>query len=123
MIKIKRIYEPLDQSDGCCILVDRLWPRGISKKEAKVDLWLKDIGPSNELRKWFGHDPNKFHEFRKRYLNELKGKPELISRIEEMAREENITLVYSAKDEQHNQAVILKEYLEKNGKQVSNYCC
>ncbi len=111
-IKIKRAYDPPEKSDGRRILVDRLWPRGISKSSAQIDLWLKEIAPSNALRKWFGHDPEKWSEFRKRYARELAGNPETIAQLKEHAGKQAITLVYGAKDQQHNNAVALKEYLE-----------
>ncbi|HEX7467488.1 MAG TPA: DUF488 family protein, partial [Methanobacterium sp.] len=103
--------------DNFRILVDRLWPRGLSKEKAKVDLWLKDIAPSNELRKWFGHDPDKYNEFKNKYLDELKGKEEIIKQIRSMENiHHKITLIYSAKDEEHNNAVVLFELLEKSKK-------
>jgi uncharacterized protein YeaO (DUF488 family) len=111
MIKISRIYES-PQGEGYKILVDRLWPRGISKEEAKVDLWLKEIGPSNELRKWFGHDPEKWPDFKMRYFLELEGKRELVDQIIEIAKTRDVILLYRAKDEAHNNAIALKEYLE-----------
>lgn len=110
-IRIKRVYEAPAKDDGYRILVDRLWPRGISKEEAHVDEWLKEIGPSNELRKWFGHEPPKYLEFKKRYEQELHGQPELLKHIRDLAKKQRLTLVYSAKDEDHNQAVVLREVL------------
>lgn len=110
-IQIKRAYEPAAPSDGFRILVDRLWPRGLSKAKAHIDLWLKEIAPSPELRMWFGHDPAKWKEFRSRYLAELRGKGEEIDQIREKARDGTVTLVYAAKDEQHNDAVVLLERL------------
>ncbi len=111
-IKIKRIYEEAADSDGYRLLVDRLWPRGVSKEEAKVDEWLKEIGPSDELRKWFGHEKEKYPEFKKRYKTELEDMPELLEHVEDLARKHQLTLVYSAKDEEHNQAVVLQEVLK-----------
>lgn len=108
-IRIKRAYEPPVSGDGYRILVDRLWPRGLSKQQLKIDRWLKDVAPSNELRRWFGHDPAKFAEFKKLYEKELHDNP-AVAEMEEV-KEPVITLVYSAKDEQHNQAVVLKSYL------------
>jgi uncharacterized protein YeaO (DUF488 family) len=108
-IKIKRVYEKPDKDDGIRILVDRLWPRGLTKEKAGVDLWLKDIAPSTELRKWFGHDPEKWEEFRKRYHHELKWDEEQVSLLKDQMKKGMVTLVYGAKDEKHNQAVILKE--------------
>lgn len=110
-IRIKRIYEDRTKDDGYRVLVDRLWPRGISKEGAHVDEWLKEIGPSNELRKWFGHEPPKYPEFKKRYEQELHAQPELLKHLCELARKQRVTLVYSAKDEEHNQAVVLREVL------------
>lgn len=112
-IKIKRIYEESEKEDGYRILVDRIWPRGLSKEKAKVDLWLKDIAPSTELRKWFGHEPDKWEEFRKRYLKELKKNEENISQVREEMKKRDVTLVYAAKDTNKNQAVVLLEVLKK----------
>ncbi len=112
MIKIKRVYEPPDPSDGRRVLVDRVWPRGVTKEKAHVDEWLKEIGPSTELRKWFGHDPSRWDEFRTRYRAELTQKPELL-KLREEARGGTLTLVYSARDTEHNQAVVLQELLEE----------
>ena len=114
MIAIKRSYEEWSGNDGFRILIDRLWPRGVSKEKAHLDLWLKDIAPSTELRKWFAHDPAKWQEFRNRYFQELKEKEDLIKVIKDKLKEGSVTLVYSAKDEEHNDAVVLKEYLENN---------
>lgn len=111
MINIERVYSAHD-SRGFRILVDRLWPRGLSKGRVKLDLWLKDIGPSNELRKWFGHDPNKWRAFRDKYFQELDQKKELIDQIVERAEEGDIVLLFGAKDEKHNNAVALKEYID-----------
>jgi len=108
-IKIKRVYEPPDKHDGRRILVDRLWPRGLSKEKACVDLWLKEIAPSTELRKWFGHDPGRWEEFKERYLAELKGNSEQIQRLKQELDKGIVTLVYAAKDEEHNQAVVIQE--------------
>ena len=110
-IKIKRIYEAQAKSDGYRILIDRLWPRGLTKTEAAIDLWLKEIAPSNELRKWFNHDPQKWTEFKKRYHIELIHKKELINTILEKLHTQSITLLYGAKDEKHNNAVALKEVI------------
>lgn len=114
VIKLKRIYEAPQNSDGYRVLVDRLWPRGISKEDAGVALWLKEIAPSTALRKWFGHDPKRWPEFQKRYQQELRERPELTSRIEELEREHGVvTLVFSARDEERNQAVVLRDFLAK----------
>lgn len=119
-ILLKRAYQPYDSGDGFRILVDRLWPRGIEKSAAHIDLWLKDVAPSTELRKWFGHEPEKWKEFRTRYLAELKHNPEAMGELTEHAHAGVVTLVYGAKDEQHNQAVVLKEYLESVAKHSSH---
>ncbi len=113
-MKTKRVYEPPSPSDGERILVDRVWPRGVSKEKADVSLWLKEVAPSTELRKWFGHDPEKWEEFRRRYWRELDQNPEAVNQIQNQARKGTVTLVYSARDEQHNQAVALQEYLEQH---------
>lgn len=115
MIKIKRVYESFSKNDGFRILVDRLWPRGLTKERAKIDLWLKDIAPSDTLRKWFGHDPKKWEEFKKRYFKELKDKAELVKTLEAKIKKGTVTLVYGAKDWEHNNTVALKEYLSKSG--------
>lgn len=106
--RIKRVYEAPAADDGTRVLVDRVWPRGVSKEEAKLDLWLKEIAPSTELRKWFGHVPDKYPEFKKRYLQELSGNPAL-QQLKEMSG--TVTLLYGAKDEVHNQAVVLSGLL------------
>ncbi len=116
MIKLKRAYDSSDEEDGLRILVDRLWPRGLSKEKAKIDVWLKDVAPTNELRKWFKHDPHKWDEFKRRYFKELDHKPDsvksLLNEIEKgLENKEAVTLVYAAKDEEHNNAVALKEYI------------
>jgi len=113
MIKIKRAYQPADEKDGFRILVDRLWPRGISKVKAKLDLWMKDIAPSNDLRQWFNHDPIKWDEFQSRYNEELKDKKEFLKQIKDLEKDKStITLVYGVKDEEHNNAVVLIDILK-----------
>jgi len=112
-INIKRIYEKPEKSDGTRILVDRLWPRGLTKEKAAIDLWLKEIAPSNELRKWFGHEPAKWTEFRKRYLQELKKNPVPMSQLKDQLKKGKMTLLYSAKDENYNQAIILRELISQ----------
>lgn len=97
--------------DGRRILVDRLWPRGVSKMEARLDDWLKDLAPSTELRKWFGHDPQRWNEFRRRYRSELARRPEMLTQLRSLAREGTLTLIYAAKDETHNEAVVLRNVL------------
>lgn len=109
-VSIKRIYEPVDKTDGYRILVDRLWPRGVSKEEAHIDLWLKEIAPSDELREWFGHEVQKWEEFQKKYKAELKSNPAL-EQLQHL-KEKNVTLLYAAKDEEHNNAVVLQAVLE-----------
>jgi len=111
-IAIKRAYEQPSPDDGFRILVDRLWPRGLSKKDAHIDLWLKDIAPSAELRKWFAHDPTRWAEFQRRYRAELKQKNQLLDTIKAQARKTRVTLIYGAKDEEHNDAVVLLEKLK-----------
>ncbi|HEX6849538.1 MAG TPA: DUF488 family protein [Chitinophagaceae bacterium] len=108
-IKIKRVYEKPVKGDGMRILVDRLWPRGLTKRKANIDLWLKGIAPSTKLRKWFGHDPDKWKEFKKRYHRELKNNKEQVSILKEHLKKRTVTLVYGAKDVEHNEALVLKE--------------
>ncbi len=112
MIQLKRVYEKPSRSDGLRILVDRLWPRGLTKERASVTLWLKDVAPSTDLRKWFGHDPAKWTEFEKRYRTELREKHDAIKLLKEKCKEHTVTLVYAARDEEHNEARILKRILE-----------
>ncbi len=112
MIQIKRVYEPASGSDDRRVLVDRLWPRGLSKSIAKIDLWVRDIAPSNELRKWYGHDPEKWSEFKQRYYAELEANPEAVEALLEYLGNGNVTLVYSSREERLNNAVALKEYVE-----------
>jgi uncharacterized protein YeaO (DUF488 family) len=111
-LQVKRIYEQSSENDGFRILVDRLWPRGISKDKANVDLWLKDIAPSTELRKWFAHKEERWEEFKKRYFSELENKTELLDTIIEKAGSGSVTLLYSAKNYTFNNAVALVEYIE-----------
>jgi len=113
MISIKRIYDKPKKEESFRILVDRLWPRGLSKEKAQVDLWLKEIAPSDKLRKWFSHDPKKWDSFKKKYKIELKDKQELVEKIKKIEKKKTITLLYSAKDEEHNNAIVLKEYIKK----------
>lgn len=112
-IAIKRVYEQPLPGDGYRVLVDRLWPRGVSKDAAKLDVWLKEVGPSNELRKWFNHDPAKYAEFKTRYEKELADNPAYAELKKIMLEHETVTLLYSARDETHNQAVVLKACLSK----------
>ena len=113
MIKLKRVYEKPSKGDGLRILVERLWPRGITKERASADLWLKDVAPSTELRKWFGHDPAKWEQFCKRYAAELKQNKDAVNLLKQKSKEGTITLVYAARDEKHNSAGALKEILEQ----------
>lgn len=109
---IKRIYEKPSKDDGYRILVDRIWPRGISKDEARLDEWDKELGPSNELRKWFGHLPERFSEFASRYRKELKSNYATLERIRELSTQKKVCILYGAKDEAHNQAVVIKSVIE-----------
>ena len=113
-IQIKRAYEPKEKSDGLRILVDRLWPRGIKKENLHVDVWLKEIAPSTELRKWFNHDVKKWNPFHEKYNAELKHSTAAEEIIKLVKTHKTVTLIYSAKDEQHNQAIVLKEFLQKH---------
>ena len=113
MIRTKRVYDPPSGCDGRRILVDRLWPRGVAKDMAMIDEWLREIAPSTELRSWFGHDPQKWEEFRRRYAEELAGEQELLARLRAEASKGTVTLLFAAKDETHNNAVALKEMLEQ----------
>lgn len=113
-VKTKRVYEAPEAQDGKRILVDRLWPRGLSKEKAHVELWLKDIAPSTELRKWFAHDPAKWPEFRKRYLVELKKNTDGLSMLKKEAAEGTITLLYAARDQEHNEAAVLQPLLSRS---------
>lgn len=110
MIHIKRVYDPPDKSDGQRILVDRIWPRGLTKEAAAVDLWLKDVAPSTELRKWFGHKPERWAEFKRRYRNELE-REEAAQALAEIRSRRKVTLLFAAKDVQHNNAVALRDFL------------
>ena len=113
-VAIKRVYDPASRADGKRILVDRVWPRGVKKSEARVDEWLKDIAPSTELRKWFAHDADKWAEFQKRYAAELKNSTAL-SDLRKAAKDGPVTLVFAARDEEHNNAAALKRMLERSG--------
>jgi uncharacterized protein YeaO (DUF488 family) len=114
-IHLKRAYDQVSPDDGYRILVERLWPRGLTKEKADVDLWLKEIAPSPELRKWFGHDPQKWQEFSRRYRAELEENTEAVSQLRQILKQEDkVTFVYAARDTQHNSALLLKDYLEKS---------
>ena len=112
MIKLKRVYAVRSPEDGLRVLVERLWPRGLTKQRAAVDLWLKDVAPSPELRKWFGHDPARWEQFQKRYQKELREKQDAVKHLTQMGKEGTITLVYAARDEEHNGALALKTFLQ-----------
>lgn len=113
-IHIKRVYEDASKDDGFRVLVDRLWPRGVSKEDAKIDLWLKEIAPSTELRKWFNHDPEKWSEFQKRFKAEIQGNKDAWKQLKDIVKEHStVTLVFAAKDEEHDNAVVLQEMLSK----------
>jgi uncharacterized protein YeaO (DUF488 family) len=111
MIKIKRVYDQPSPHDGKRILIDRLWPRGLSKEDAHIDEWMKEIAPSNALRKWFNHDPDKWAEFKKRFFTELQGRQEIVEEIVNLARKGTVTLLFGSKEERFNNAVALKEYI------------
>jgi uncharacterized protein YeaO (DUF488 family) len=113
MVKIKRVYDPAERGDGERILVDRLWPRGLSKRAAAIDEWMKDLGPSHELRKWFGHDPRRWSEFRRRYVAELRTQRDPLMAIVRKATRGAVTLLFGARDPEHNQAVVLKGVIER----------
>jgi uncharacterized protein YeaO (DUF488 family) len=112
MLVVKRVYEPAQRRDGTRFLVERLWPRGVRKEALQLDGWLKDVAPTDALRRWFGHDPQKWKEFRRRYFAELDGKPEAWQPVLEVARHGTVTLLYSARDLEHNNALALKDYLQ-----------
>jgi uncharacterized protein YeaO (DUF488 family) len=112
MIQVKRVYEKPSRKDGVRILVDRLWPRGLTKERAAVNLWLKDVAPSTELRKWFEHDPAKWEQFQSRYRKELGGRKDALALLTEKCKQRTVTLLYGARDEEHNEALVLKRILE-----------
>ena len=112
-VRLKRAYEPASAEDGYRVLVDRLWPRGVSKKQAKLDEWEKELAPSSELREWFGHEPDRFPEFRRRYIDELRANRPRLRQLRRRARTGTLTLVYSAHDSEHNDAVVLAEVLRR----------
>jgi uncharacterized protein YeaO (DUF488 family) len=112
-IRLKRAYEPAARTDGHRVLIDRLWPRGVSRRRAKLDGWEKELAPSPELRQWFGHDPERFGEFRRRYIEELRSQRQRLTALRRRARERTLTLVYSARDTEHNDAVVLAEALRR----------
>jgi uncharacterized protein YeaO (DUF488 family) len=112
-IRLKRAYEPPESTDGYRMLVDRLWPRGVSRKQVALDCWEKELAPSSELREWFGHQPGRFEEFRRRYIDELRSRRPLLSTLRRHARDGTLTLVYGAHDTEHNDAVVLAEVLRR----------
>lgn len=114
MIQLKRVYEKPSRKDGLRILVDRLWPRGLTKERAAVKLWLKDVAPSTALRKWFGHDPVRWKQFQVRYRKELSEKKEVLDLLKQKVKRRNVTLVYGARDEKHNEALVLKRILNRS---------
>jgi uncharacterized protein YeaO (DUF488 family) len=114
MFQLKRAYAPVSAEDGCRVLVERLWPRGVSKERAAIDAWLKDVAPSSELRKWYGHDPQRWEEFRRRYWQELRSNREAVDELRKKEREGKVTLVYAAHDEEHNGALALKQFLAQH---------
>ena len=118
MIRLKRVYEKEDPDDGVRYLIERLWPRGVKKTSLRIDGWLKDAGPSTELRKWFSHDPEKWEAFRKRYFAELDHASEAWAPIRDAAQQGTVTLLYSSHDTEHNNAVALKEYIEHKGARI-----
>lgn len=112
-VAIKRVYDAPAKSDGYRVLVDRLWPRGVSKERAKLDLWFKEVAPSTELRKWFGHDPKNWPEFQKRYRVELRANNEIVGQLRRLAKQRRVTLLYGARDVDHNEAAVIRDYISK----------
>ncbi|MCL5746686.1 MAG: DUF488 domain-containing protein [Patescibacteria group bacterium] len=113
MVKIKRVYEEYDKKDGYRILIDRLWPRGLSKEKAHIDFWFKEIAPGNSLRKWFGHDPKKWEEFERRYDQEISNNKEFAKLKQLIKEKKSVTLLYAAKDTEHNNAVVLLKFFKE----------
>lgn len=114
-VAIKRAYEPAGEADGYRVLIDRIWPRGVTKEQARLDEWARELAPSAELRRWFGHDPERFEEFRRRYLEELASESEKLDELRHRASSGTVTLVYGARDREHNDAVVLAELLRAKG--------
>lgn len=112
-VRLKRAYDPPERSDGYRVLIDRIWPRGVSKEQAHLDEWARELAPSTELRRWFAHDPARFAEFRRRYFDELNAQQEKLRELRTRAREETLTLVYGARDTEHNDAVVLADLLRR----------
>ena len=119
MIKLKRAYEKPAKDDGLRVLVDRLWPRGVTKLAARIDLWLKDVAPSPALRIWFGHDPARWDEFRRRYFEELKQSDDAVAQLRALIAEQPVTFVYAAKDPEHTHALALKDFIERKPKRAA----
>jgi len=117
-LRLKRVYEPAAADDGVRVLVDRLWPRGLTKKKAAVDHWMKDVAPSPELRKWFGHDPDRWVEFKRRYKGELRQHKDLLADMRKLNKERTVTLLFGARDEEHNDAVVLREVLARGARAI-----
>lgn len=113
VVKVKRVYESIGRSDGTRFLVERFWPRAVKKEKLKLEAWLKDVAPSDSLRRWFGHDPTKWEEFQQRYRAELQANPGALQPLMQAAKQGNVTLLYSARDTEHNNALVLKAYLEE----------
>jgi uncharacterized protein YeaO (DUF488 family) len=111
-LKIKRVYDGIDANDGQRILIDRLWSRGLSKEKARIVLWMRELAPSSDLRKWFSHRPERWQEFRQRYFDELKGKKDLVKQLKEVAQNNTVTLLYAAKDKERNNARVLFDFLK-----------
>jgi uncharacterized protein YeaO (DUF488 family) len=112
-VRLKRAYEPAAAADGYRVLIDRIWPRGVSREEAHLDEWARELAPTSELRTWFGHEPARFEEFRRRYIEELEAHAEKLRELRRRARQETVTLVYGARDTEHNDAVVLAEILRR----------
>jgi uncharacterized protein YeaO (DUF488 family) len=112
-VRLKRAYEPAERGDGYRVLIDRLWPRGVSREQAKLDGWERELAPSSELRRWFRHEPRRFEEFRRRYIDELRGQRQPLAELRRRARNGTLTLVYGAQDEEHNDAVVLAEIIRR----------
>jgi uncharacterized protein YeaO (DUF488 family) len=123
MFQLKRAYEPASPGDGCRVLVERLWPRGVSKSRAAIDAWLKEIAPSTELRKWYGHDPARWNEFRRRYWEELRSRAEAVDELREKERAGKVTLVYATHDQEHSGAQALVEFLAKPRRRSAARSC
>ncbi len=111
MLRTKRIYGAPSKDDGARVLVDRLWPRGVSKEKAKLDLWLKEIAPTDDLRRWFAHDPGKWAEFQRRYIEELRANESAVGQLRDLMDKGSVTLLFAARDEEHNEAVVIRDYL------------